>query len=158
MNVKAQAEMLRLETRAKFPYLVDIMYNDGTVAYRLCNADEDITFDGNVYTGSVFSLVAPDIKENSIGNGSVSFSAIDQTAIELVRGQSKRLRIRFVGVIQYNDDDSIETVEALEDTEYFLKNVSWDDEKISGTLVFDEFMDVNIPCHVSNSCNTPGLV
>lgn len=157
LSNKAKSEMLKMETRAKFPYLIEIQAANGNI-YRYANTDEDVTFDENVYSACFFTITPPSIEESSIGNGTISFSSIDQLAINIIRSQSEHLKIRFVGAIVYNNKADIETIEAVEDSEFKLSNVTWDELKVSGTLVFDDWMDIKIPCDVSNSQNCPALV
>lgn len=153
----SQARMLRLDSMARFPYLMEIITASGEVT-RFANTDDEVEWDNQTYYPCSFNIVAPDVKENSVGNGNITMSAIDQTLIMAVRKQQEKLRIRFVAVIEYEDDFAIDTIEAMEDTEFKLANVTWDDLTISGTLIFDDLMDVNLPCDVSNSQNCPALV
>lgn len=157
MNVKAKCEMLKRETFAMFPYLIEITLNNGTI-YRYSNSDDDITFENNVYTGACFSISPPDMSESTIGNGTLTISAIDQEWIKVIRQESKRARIRFVASIVYDDNNGIETVEAIEDTSYILTEANWNDTQISWLMVYDEDISIVIPCDTATALKTPALV
>lgn len=154
---KAKQKLLRMETYAKFPYLIEITLHDGT-KYRYANCDEDVTFEGFVYEAGFFKIEPPDTNESEIGNGKLVISAVDQKWIEIIRTQTHRAAIRFVGAIVYNDGTTYDTVEPIEDTEFTLTEAEWNDLTISWTMVFDEWMTINIPCDIATSRKVPGCV
>lgn len=156
----AKKNMLRMEAYAKFPYLIEVTTATGTV-YRFANSDEDITFndDGTEKTFSAgwFTIQPPDIQESEIGDGTLTISALDSSWIKVIRTETKRATLRFVACIIYNDTNEIETVEPIEDTEYKLTEADWDETSISWTMVFDENMQINIPCDTGTTQKCPAV-
>lgn len=151
MTALAKQNMLRMETRAKFPYLIEITREneeEEIEVYRYANCDEDIEFEDNgetkTFNASYFELKPPARTANKIENGSISISAVDQTWIEKIRTTQKPATIRFLAVIQYNNG-SVDSVEAIEDMEFILRNAKWNEVAISFDMIFDEKMEEQIP-------------
>lgn len=164
MTSNAKKELIARETRAKFPYLIEITHyatvedTTGTV-YRFANSKDDITFEDNVYSSSVFSITPPERKQDSISDTTISISAIDQTWINRIRStpvKAKHSKIRFVAVIQY-ENNGIETVEPIEDIEFELTKANWGDISISWTMEFDNLQDVQVPSETIDERICPAL-
>lgn len=155
ISALAKQKMLRMECYAKFPYLIEVTHND--TVYRYANSDTDITFEGNTFSSAWFSLKAPERSENKIGNGSLSFSTIDQVWIEKIRNSDEKPKLRFVAIIEY-DNDGLPCIETLEDLKFTLIKPSWNETSISFTMQFDERMDVKVPLIECNSRTTPAIV
>lgn len=159
MNALAKQRLARLDTQAKFPYLVEITYYDNNKTaevMRYANCEENITFEGNVYQASLFSLSPPEIKQDSIGNASITISAIDQKWVERIRNTKYRAEIRFIAVIVY-DDNGERQVENMEDYNFILTSAEWDDVAIKWTMVFDEGFSLIMPCDTATSQKVPAL-
>lgn len=163
MDSKAKQQMLRMRVHAKFPYLIEIKHytdaSDPTVydVYRYANSDNDIEFDGETYSASVFSVQPAEKKTDGFSDAKLTISAVDQTWITRIRNtpvRAKRAEIRFVAVIQY-ENNGTETVEAIEEEDFILTLADWNDTEIQWTMKFDELMDIQIPLLTLDSrlCN-----
>lgn len=158
LSGKAKAEMLKMETRAKFPYLIKIEYkkSDNTIEmFYFANCDDDIVYDGHTYVSSVFSIQPPEKKSDSISDAKLSISAIDQVWIEKIRSTKKRAKATFTAVISIDDDET--TVESIEEEEFELTLAQWNDTSISWNMEFDTLSDVQCPLDETNIFNTPSL-
>lgn len=155
MNNKSKQQILRMETYAKFPYLIEISHEEYGV-FRYANSTEDITYNGNVYSSSWFEISPPERKDNSIGNASLTISSIDQFWISKIRDTDIRAKIKFIAVIEYTDDMNIECVEPMDELDFELTKSSWDGEfSISWTMEFDDGMSIVVPCDKATSQKVP---
>lgn len=123
---------------------------------RYANCDEDIEFEGNTYQASLFSLQPPEKKQDSIGNASITISAIDQKWVERIRNTKYRAEIRFIAVIVY-DENGTRFVENIEDYTFVLTTADWDDVGIKWTMVFDEGFSLIMPCDTATPQKVPAL-
>lgn len=153
MTPKAKAELLRMQTQAKFPYLIKIEHEDlGTFCY--ANCDETITYDGNDYEPAFFTIERGSRSEGSISNATLSFSAVDQEWIVKIRSTQKRAKLYFVASIVHGTPLQVEPMEV---EEYTLKLANWDELMISWEMIFDESMDLLIPSDIATSSKNPGV-
>ena len=160
MTNRTKQKIMRLETLAKFPYLIEVTYYDASgnsILERYANCDEDITYWGNVYTASFFSIKPPSRTNSSISDGKLTFSAVDQTWIEKIRNCSKRAKIRFIACIMYDNSNNVSTVEAIDDIDFTLTKCTWNDTTIEWTMLFDDRMNLMIPIDVATVQKVPGL-
>ena len=162
---KAKVEMEKTLTRAKFPYLIEItyIYNDDTPSsphrdiLRYANSDEDITYEGNTFSAGYFTMQLPQKTSSGFSDAKINISAIDYTWIEKIRGTNKRSLIRFIAVIDY-DDDGTQTIEAIEDMSFVLTNATTDGTAIQWTMKFDDLMEIQVPYEDCNDRVCPALV
>lgn len=161
LTALAKQRMLRMETYAKFPYLIEITRyaKDGTEEiYRYANSFSDMEFEGNVFSSGYFEIEQPEKRKDGFSDARLTISAIDteRNWIGLIRSTSKRAKLRFVATIEYDDEDET-FVEPINDYEFMLTVASWNDTAIQWTLKFDDLMDVQIPCDEITVHNTPSL-
>lgn len=151
----AKQQILRTRTQAMFPYLIEVTHKDfGTLRY--ANSDFDIEYDGQTYKASSFSIDPPDKDGGRIGNASITISAIDQFWIEKIRNTNKYAHIRFIAAIKY-DNAGNAVVEPIEDYEFTLKNASWNEISIQWEMVFDDVMNIVVPCDRATAQKVPAL-
>lgn len=159
LSKKAQKEMLKMETYAKFPFLIEITRfsdNDDIEIYRYVNADKDVEFDGNVYNACYFVISPPEKTTESFSDAKLTLSALDYEWIEKIRTTKRRAKIRFVASIVY-EENNIEHIEPIEDEEFMLTNVNWQDDTIQWTMKFDENMDIKFPLEIVDIRICPAL-
>lgn len=167
MKTKIKNEILKMETYAKFPYLIEITYihNDNTEEiFRFANSNEDIVFteieNGKVvektFTAGFFTITPPERNGNEITDAKITISAVDQEWIQKIRNSNKRSKIRFLAVIQYKENN-IESVEPIEDLEFELAQANWNETEIQWTMEYDTLQDVLIPLDEMDSYNCPQL-
>jgi hypothetical protein len=138
-----------MKTRAKFPYLIEIVNSDlGT--FRYANCSRDVPFEDNTYTAGLFSITPPEQTSTSISNAKLTLSCVDQTWIKKIRSTQNRSTMRFIASILYDG-----TCEALEDNTFTLTIAEWDESNISWTMVFDDNMNILVPPDIASSQNTP---
>lgn len=158
MTNRAELEVRRMEARAKFPYLIHI-YNEDYGDFFYANCDEEIEFENETYVPAWFEFSPPERKESSIGNSSITISALPDEQngswIEKIRGTQARSTAEVVGVIVYDNDGEME-VEECERYVFTLTNARWNELSITWDMIFDEDMNILIPCGVCSSTVTPG--
>ena len=156
LSAKAKQQIMRMETYAKFPYLIEVSHEDyGTL--RFANCDKDIVYNGETYVASFFSVNPPDRTNSGITDGTLTISAIDQVWINRIRNTQKRTKLKFLACIVYDEQNQIEGIETIEELDFVLTKCQWNDTVIQWTMVFDEDMDLVIPCDVASPQKTPGI-
>jgi hypothetical protein len=154
MTHKAEQLIARQETYAKFPFLIKITHKEFGI-FRYANSDEDITYDGEVYQAAYFTVDPPDKDEGKIGDAALTISAVDQFWIEKIRDTQIAARITFMAAIVY-DDGVISGVEPIEEMDFTLRSVNWNEEAITWAMVFDENMAIIVPCDKATALKCPG--
>ena len=156
MTNKAKSELFKMQTRAKFPFLVHI-HNDDLGDYRYINSDTNETFEGKVYEAGYFYIDPAEQTESSIGNARLTISAVDRTWIEKIRTTQKRSTIRFIAAIVYTEDGT-KKIEPIEDNAFELTSAQWNDDVITWTMIFDDKMNILIPCDTIGANTFPASV
>ena len=160
MTNNAKQRILRQNTQAMFPYLIEITHikDDGTSdIYRYANCDNDITYKGNVYHAGYFEIEPPEKRQDNISDARLTLSAIDLEWIKKIRNTNKhRSKIKFIAVILYENNEVTE-IEPIEEEEFMLTNASWSMTTIEWTMKFDELMSLNIPCEEITDRVCPAL-
>jgi hypothetical protein len=155
MTPKAEQLIARQETYAKFPYLIRIIHPTlGMFLY--VNLDNDIIYNGETYRAAYFTLDPPDRDGSKIGDGQLSISAVDQFWIEKIRTTQIAAKITFIAAIQY-DDGVVSGVEQIEEIDFTLRGVNWNEDVITWTMVFDENMAILVPCDKATALKCPGV-
>lgn len=169
MNPLVQSMLVQNTVPASFPFLIEIWKpSDPTNIERFVNASEDKQFTETVmvegiptevthtFTASYFVVQPPERTESGIKDATITFSTIDQSWIERVRTTQERYRVRFVAVIDYEDNGE-EVIEPLDDFTFYLTNATWQETTIQFSMKFDEGMNVNIPCQKLDQFVAPAL-
>lgn len=165
LTALAKQKMLRMETYAKFPYLIEItrLADDGTeTVYRYANCMEDVEYTENeevkTFHAGYFEIEPPEKKKEGFSDARLTISAIDteHNWIGLIRSTSKRAKLRFVAVIEHQNNGA-KIIEPIEDYEFMLTSASWTETTIQWTMKFDDLMDIQIPCDEVTIHNTPAL-
>ena len=155
LSAYAKQQILRTKTRAMFPYLIEVIHDDfGTLRY--ANSDSDIEYNGETFQASSFSIDPPDKEGGKIGDATITISAIDQFWIEKIRSTNKYAHMRFIAVIKYDKSGKV-IVEPIEDYEFTLKNASWNDVSIQWEMIFDDTMNIIVPCDRATAQKVPAL-
>lgn len=155
--------MLRMKTQASFPYLIEVVNKEnenGTIVervYRYANSDEEIFFEGNRFEPACFSITPPTRAENSISDGKLTFSTIDQFWIEKIRKTDVSPKVRFIAIIMY-ETSGVKVVEDIEDMEFRLISPTWNEFQIQFNMKYEDRMSLCVPIDVCNSRTTPCVV
>jgi hypothetical protein len=155
MTPKAEQLIARQQTYAKFPFLIKVSHEEYGV-FRYANSDQNITYDGEVYQAAYFTIDPADRDGDNIGSAQLSISAIDQFWIEKIRSTQITAKITFMAVIIY-DDGFISGTEAIDEMEFTLRSVSWNEIVITWDMIFDENMDIIVPCDKATALICPGV-
>lgn len=161
MTKNANQQMVRLQTFAMFPYLIVIRYvdqNGDSHTERYANLDEDITYENEVYSACYFKVTPPTRDNSSISDGKIEFSTIDQSWIEKVRNAQSRFTCEFISAIKYDDNNQISGFEEIDRTKFTLTKANWNEKTISFTMMFDDRMNLCVPCDTANAYKCPALV
>ena len=157
MNPNIQNLLVQTDVPASFPFLVEIWKpSDPSSIERYVNASEDKEFENHTFTASYFTIQPPEKNESGVKDATITISTIDQTWIEKVRLAEERYKIRFVAVIDY-DDNGTEYIEAIDDMTFSLTNATWDESILQFTMKFDEGMNINVPCQRLDQFVCPAL-
>jgi hypothetical protein len=154
MTDKAKQLIARQETYAKFPFLIKVTHATfGT--FRYANSDTDITYGNERYTAAYFTIDPPDRDGSKIGDGQLTISAVDQTWIERIRTAQTAAKITFVAAILY-DDGVVSGIEQIDEMDFTLRAVNWNETAITWAMVFDEGMRIMVPCDIATTLKCPG--
>ncbi len=156
LSAKAQSYVAARNTPAKFPFLIKIEHEDDKdFPMRFVNSDKDVTYEGEIYYAASFAIDPPDRNGSKIGDATLTISAIDQFWIQKIRENQKPATITFKAVIQM-DNNGVEQIETLEEIDFTLRAVRFNEYSITWTMLFDENLSINIPCDECNTITTPG--
>jgi hypothetical protein len=155
MTNKAEQLIARQQTYAKFPFLIEITHETFGI-FRYANSDEDITYEGETYKAAYFTIAPPDKDGGKIGDGQLSISAVDQFWIEKIRTTQIAAKIRFIAAIDY-DDGTVSGVEPIEEMDFTLRSVGWNEDVITWAMIFDENMSILVPCDKATALKCPGV-
>lgn len=161
MTTNSQKQLLRMETYAKFPYLIVVKYKDeDDVSHEeyFVNKDEDVIYQEQTYQACYFQVVPPTKSNSGLSDGRITFSTIDQSWIQRVRSAVGRITIEFIACIDYSAIETSNYIEEIEKTKFTLIKSSWNDTEIQFTMMYDDRMNLVVPSDVCNNINTPALV
>ena len=156
MNANVQNLLVQNDVPASFPYLIEVWKGASGTKERYVNASEDKVFEGHTFTASSFIVQPPEKSESGVKDATITISVIDQYWIEKIRTANERYKIRFVAVIDY-DDDGTEEIESLDDITFTLTNATWAESTVQFTMKFDDGMNVNVPCQKLDQFVAPAL-
>jgi hypothetical protein len=156
MTRKAEQLIARMETYAKFPYLIKVTHPMFNPPLYFANSDADIEYDDNTYKAAYFSITPPDKDGEKIGDGQLTFSAVDQFWVEKIRSTQIAAKIKFLAMIVY-DDGVISGVEPIEEIDFTLRAVDWNENTITWNMAFDSTMSVIVPCDKATALKCPGV-
>ena len=157
MNSNVKSMLVRNEIPASFPFLIEVWKPSApSNIERYVNALEDKVYENHTFTASSFAVQPPEKNESGVKDATITISTIDQTWIEKVRTSNERYKIRFLAVIDY-DDDGTETIEPMDDITFSLTNATWQETTIQFTMKFDDGMEINVPCQKLDQFVCPAL-
>lgn len=161
MTNRAKQIALKLEMYAKFPYLFEIKYYDkdnNLIIERYANCDDDIVFNGHTYQSALFSIKPPNRSNSSISDGQLKYSVIDQSMIQKIRNlKKKRAKLRFLACIVYDDENNVSYIEAIDDITFTLTKCNWNETSVSWNMMFDDRMNLQVPCDIATIQKVPAL-
>jgi len=159
MTNLAKQKLVRMETYASFPYLIEVTYEDenGVIhTERYANADTEKTYNGNTYQPVCFTAVPPSQDNTTISDGKLTLSTVDDSWVIKVRNAQKRMKCVFVAVIDY-DENGVETIEEIETMSFTLVKARWNEETLEFNMLFDDRMNLQVPRDVATVLKVPAL-
>lgn len=154
MTNYVKRELARRNTQAKFPLLIKIEH-EALGNFYYANSDQDIQYDGQTYTGSVFSLAPPNKDMDKVSSGSLTISTIDQQWIEKIRSTQIPAKLYFMASIVYDTNGTIQ-IEKLGEDSFTLRAANWNEIAISFDMIFDENMTILLPAEDCDPFTCPG--
>lgn len=158
MTNYAKQQIIKLDCRMKFPFLIHITYRDEnnqeTELY-YANSDNNITYDGHTYLASWFNITPSEKTATGFSDAKITISSIDQTWISRIRTTSKKATIEFVAIIQHTEEGT-EYIEEMERQTFTLTNANWNRTTIDWVMKFDELMNLQV-CDVIDGNICPAL-
>jgi len=156
LSAKVQQLLARQKKIARFPYLIKIDHEDPIFPLYFANSDEPITYEGDIYNASSFTIDPPSRDGDKIGDATLTLSAIDQFWIQKIRSTQKPAKLFFTAVIVYDENNGIEGIEPMEEISFTLRVARFNEISITWTMVFDERMAIVVPADTCNAMTTPG--
>ena len=157
LPAKVQKLLARQRKIARFPYLIRIDHEEDPVfPLYFVNADEPITYDGNIYNAASFSIEPPSRDGDKIGDATLTISAIDQFWVQKIRAVQKPAKLLFMAVIVYDENNGVEGVEPMEEMSFTLRVARFNEISVTWSMIFDERMAILVPADICNAMNTPG--
>ena len=152
MSATAIAAALAPETDEVFLALLEI--NEASLAepFRFVNNHEPITSRGNVYNASHFDLELPTERPDSIDAARITVDNVDRLIVEAVRVAAGRPTAR-IEIILASDPDTVEAGPF----DFEFSSVEYDQMTVSGTLAYDDVVEVRSPLHLRTPYWFPDL-
>ncbi|MBQ0111955.1 MAG: hypothetical protein KBT03_02385 [Bacteroidales bacterium] len=146
-------ELFQQNTDGNLPFLMDIEHDDieweddalgqDKGHLRLINDSVTVKYQGNKYLPSFFSFVMPSEDGKTVGNTSVTISAIDQRIIKVIRNIKDKPKVTFVALFARKDNTVV--FSKLFKYTFEMNSVSWDGVSAKWNLVFDPAMQLQVP-------------
>ena len=106
---------------------------------------------GNTYNPFAFSVDLPPEKDDQIGNAKLTIDAVDLSIIAAIRSITSPPSVAIALALASQPD----TTEVDYGT-YIWRNISYNSTTVSGDLVYDDILDINIPGLTFTPANVPG--
>ena len=166
-------ELFKESTDGSIPVLMDIEHeginwgetnrDDGTKGdleqenghLRLINANYSVKYEGKRYLPSYFSFTMPSEDGKTIGQTSVTISAIDQRIINIIRSIEDKPKATFVALFARNDRTV--TFSKLYKYTFEMGSVTWDGVSAKWNLVFDPAMQLQVPRDKATPMRCPAV-
>ena len=161
LSPKAKQQILRQRMRASFPYFIKIT-NPDLGEFRYVNSDSDMSFENETYTACYFTMSPPEQTESKIGDGSITISGLHNGGewIRNVRTSQKRSTLEVVAAIIYSEGLVVDAIEKIYDLVFTITSASWssDSSAVKLGFIFDEGMEIVMPCDTIDELTCPGVV
>lgn len=141
-NVSATARLAiyAAQTDQVFLQLIEIDHEDLEDTLRFVNNTQSVVHGGNTYLPFPFRIDLPDEKEDTITNATLTIDNVDRQIVTAVRTLATAPTITWKLVLASSPD----TVEAGP-FEFVLRNVRYSLYTVSGELVYEDRLNLEIP-------------
>lgn len=158
-NNYIKQQLLKMSTQVSFPYCISIHYinqNGAEEVFNYNNSDTNIYKNGVTYSPCLFSVNPSTRTQESIGNATLNLADTDLQWTARIRNTQNRSYCYFYEMAVWTDSAGNRQVEIIDSIKYILTSATWDGGAVQWTMVFDENMDIIIPCDKGNSQITSG--
>lgn len=143
MSAAALKAMFQSDTSAMFPVLIEIDHDSLASPLRLVCNNADLTYGGNVYTAFPFRFDPPDETDDQIANARLTICNVDRSIVDIIRNLPSRATVSAIAAF-YFDEGSL-VFEPLASWEFSLANVTYNKSTVSGDLIYEDRLGVNVP-------------
>jgi hypothetical protein len=141
-NSALQAMMAEVTNEA-FLLLVTFFYAPTSEIFRVVLNTEEITSQGAQFTPTFFEFSLPETSDRAPQGCNVSMDNVDRRMVDLLRRITEPLKVR-IQLVLASQPDIIE----MQLDDLVLREVSWDAQRIEGTLVSEDPMSQAFPGHL----------
>jgi hypothetical protein len=140
VSTTARAAMYAAQTDQVFLQLLDIDHENLQDPIRVVNNTETMAHGGNTYLPFPFRIDLPDEQEDTITNARLTIDATDRQIIIAIRQLATAPSITWKLVLASSPD----TVEAGP-FDFVLRNVRYSLHTVSGELVYEDRLNLEVP-------------
>lgn len=145
------AQMFAQESKDPFLCLVTLSHPSFSTIY-LVNNSENITSNGTLFNAFPFSLRLPVDDGESVKSFAIEFDNVSLELITAIRTVTDAIGVN-IKMILASMPDQIQ----LEFDELKIQNVTYDKQRISATIVMDNFLNTLMTSERYTPINFPGL-
>lgn len=166
-------ELFSKDTDGSIPVLMDIEHEDinwgnikdkdGSLGdleqenghLRLINASYSVKYQGKKYLPAYFAFTMPSEDGKTVGQTSVTISAIDQRIIKIIRSIENKPTVTFVAL--FSRKDSTVSFSKLYKYSFEMDSVTWDGVSAKWNLIFDPAMQLQVPRDKATNIRCPSV-
>ena len=152
MSLRAREAIYSQETGEVFLELLEISHTDLSSPIRVVNNNEPIVHGGNTFHAFPFRVSPPGEKQSEITKAKLTIDAVDRTVIEAIRSINTAATVTYKVILAATPD----TVEAGPFV-FTLKNTNYSAYSVSGDLVYEDRLFMNVPSMKFSPRLFPGL-
>jgi hypothetical protein len=139
VSATARAAMYAAQTDSVFLQLLLIDHDDLAAAIPVVNNTESVISGGITYLPFAFLIDLPDDNEGEITSARLTIDNVDRQIVEAVRSIQSKATVTWSVVLA----SSPNTVEAGP-FEFDLRNVTYDKQTVSGELVYEDRLNLEV--------------
>lgn len=155
LSATALRALAHSETSGLFPFLLEIDHSSLAAPIRIVNNNANLTYGGNVYTAFPFRFDMPDENEDGMANARLTVCNVDRTMVETIRNLTGRPTVSVVAAFYFNEGSPV--FEQVAAWEFVLANVVYNKSTVSGELIYEDRLSVNVPAHHMTANYFPGV-
>jgi hypothetical protein len=133
-------------------FLVEMTHTGWANPVYYVNNNEDIISNGKTYKAMAFELTLPQDDGETLPRIVLEIDNVSLDIIEQIRSVTNPIDVNLIGVLASNPD----YVE-LDYSELSITSITYDAQKISGELIFVDFLNQRIPGNTYSPVTHPGL-
>lgn len=142
LSSNAVREALAEHSTDAFLMLVEFTYPATGETFRVALNTEDVTSGGHAYTATYFEVTLPETSDRAPQGCQITVDNVDLRMIDLLRSIVTPLSVT-IRVVLASSPDVIE----MELADLVLREVTWNAQTITGTLVSEDPLNQKFPGH-----------